>query len=80
MRGEAPASRGAPWGTGLEGAAHLRQLPLLVGGHPRGLPPVLALAQLGQPRAGPQAQLLADVVPQVPLRRVLKILRGARAG
>lgn len=52
----------------------LCQLPLLVGGHTCGLPTEAALPELHRPRARPQAQLFAHVVPQVPLRRVLKVL------
>lgn len=61
---------------GAGASPHLRQVPLLAGRHPPGLPPELAVAQLGRAGARPQAQLLADVVPQLPLARVLKVLGG----
>jgi len=59
-----------------DASPHLHQVPLLAGRHPPGLPSVLAGAQLGRPRARPQAKLLPDVVPQLPLARVLEILGG----
>lgn len=65
---------------GMEGSPHLRQVPLLAGGHPAGLPSELALAQLGRARSSSQAQLLADVVAQLPLARVLKVLREEPTG
>lgn len=65
---------------GTESSPHLRQVPLLAGGHPAGLPSELALAQLGRALAPAQAQLLADVVAQLPLARVLKVLQEEAAG
>lgn len=65
---------------GAEGSPHLRQVPLLAGRDAAGLPSELALAQLGRARARPQAKLLADVVAQLPLARVLKVLREEPSG
>lgn len=82
-RAEGAAPRRAPCPgaiPGTEGSPHLCQVPLLAGGHPAGLPSELALAQLGRARARPQAQLLADVVAQLPLARVLKVLREEPSG
>lgn len=65
-----------PLGDSWDGDAssHLRQVPLLVSRHPPGLPSVLAVAQLGRSRSRSQAELLPDIVPQLLLARVLKIL------
>lgn len=73
-----PPRRGTVPGT--EGSPHLRQVPLLAGRDPAGLPSELALAQLGRAPGRPQAQLLADVVAQLPLARVLKVLREEPTG